>query len=248
MPAIRAGEPVPTAQWLRRRRGHWQHESSRDYLQAGCRIICALPAPLHGASPTARALRYEELQISLRTAGATHIACLAVSDTPTMARWARQLGLQGLDLIADRDGAFTRAMGMASMTAGGHLDTCGYGLLVQEGYIAGLFPTEAAGGGPEDADDADRLLRRLNPMASGPELYGLLTRRGCRHSARARRRLRHCGLRYVEIMVGRDISERALRALSAADETPQVFVSGTLLGDLQALEAYLREQRIGQGY
>ncbi len=45
---------------------------------------------------------------------------------------------------------------------------------------------------------------------------------------------------FKEIVLGKDITTRSLRAVTGATTVPQVFIDGKLIGSSEALEAYLK--------
>ncbi|MBL4622292.1 MAG: glutathione S-transferase N-terminal domain-containing protein, partial [Immundisolibacteraceae bacterium] len=71
------------------------------------------------------------------------------------------------------------------------------------------------------------------------EAISLFTKPGCGHCARAKALLEEKGLVYDEISVGRDASQRALRAVTGEATVPQVFIGGQRIGGADELEAFL---------
>nr|WP_242017565.1 glutaredoxin domain-containing protein [Trichocoleus sp. FACHB-69] len=83
------------------------------------------------------------------------------------------------------------------------------------------------------------MLNYINPEATKPNLVSLFTKVGCGFCARAKKMLDERGMDYEEIVLSKNISTRSLRAVTGATTVPQVFIDGKLIGDSEALEAYL---------
>jgi glutaredoxin-like protein len=90
--------------------------------------------------------------------------------------------------------------------------------------------------------DADTMLRYVNPAAKAPDFVTLFTRPGCPHCARAKKALSERGFPYEEIVIGKDVTTRSLRAVTGAGTVPQVFVGGKLIGSADELERWLAKR------
>jgi len=90
-------------------------------------------------------------------------------------------------------------------------------------------------GDPFDVSDADTMLRYLDPSAQAPRDILLFTKPGCEFCAKARKLLDARGWAYEEVSA----SPRRLRALSAKNSTPQIFIDGTYIGGADDLQTYL---------
>ena len=114
-----------------------------------------------------------------------------------------------------------------------------YSMLVKDGTIEKMFIEPEEPGDPFKVSDADTMLNYINPQAGKPKLVSMFTKVGCPFCARAESMLQEHGIDYEEIVLGKGVTTRSLRAVSGGTTTPQVFVDGKLIGDSEALAAYL---------
>jgi glutaredoxin-like protein len=87
------------------------------------------------------------------------------------------------------------------------------------------------------------MLHYLDPNAKLPDQVAILTRTGCSFCARAKKMLDEAGYSYAEIPLPHTIRSKAVGAIAKAQTVPQVFINGQLIGDSDALEAYLKRQQ-----
>ncbi len=71
----------------------------------------------------------------------------------------------------------------------------------------------------------------------------VFTRKGCPFCVRAKGLLRDWGIEFEELMLNRDFSGRALRAIAAVESYPQVFVNGEHIGGADHLEQWLNRKK-----
>jgi glutaredoxin-like protein len=88
------------------------------------------------------------------------------------------------------------------------------------------------------------MLKYINPEAAKPQLVSLFTKVGCPFCAHAKDSLKERGIDYEEIVLGKDITTRSLRAVTGATTVPQVFIDGKLIGTSEALDKYLGTQQL----
>jgi glutaredoxin-like protein len=84
------------------------------------------------------------------------------------------------------------------------------------------------------------MLAYLNPKAKAPDFVTLFTRPGCPHCARAKKALAEHGHPWEEIVLGKDVTTRSLRAVTGKGTVPQVYVGGRHIGGADELEQYLK--------
>jgi len=168
------------------------------------------------------------------------IICLSVNDAFVMNEWAKSQEAANLTLIPDGNGEFTDGMGMLVDKADlgfGHR-SWRYSMLVKDGVVEKMFVEPDEPGDPFKVSDAETMLSYINAEAVKPKSVSLFTV-GCPFCARAKTMLQEHGLDYEEIVLNQKISSRALRAVTGATTVPQVFIDGELIGDSEALSAYL---------
>jgi glutaredoxin-like protein len=112
-------------------------------------------------------------------------------------------------------------------------------MLVKDGLVDKMFIEPDEPGDPFKVSDAETMLNYINSAATKPKLVSLFTKMGCPFCAKAKGMLSQKGLDYEEIVLGRDITTRSLRAMTGATTVPQVFIDGKLIGGSEALESYL---------
>ena len=72
-----------------------------------------------------------------------------------------------------------------------------------------------------------------------PEAVTVFSRLGCPYCAKAKGALEEEGIVYEEVLLGRDITSRSLRAVTGESTTPQIFIGGKHIGDEDDLDRYL---------
>jgi glutaredoxin-like protein len=183
----------------------------------------------------------QELADAFREAGVDEIACISVNDAFVMDAWKRTQGADRVTLLPDGNGEFTEQMGMLvdKTELGFGRRSWRYSMLVRDGVIEKMFVEPQVPGDPFEVSDADTMLRYLRPQAQPVQDVTIFTKPGCAHCARAKARLRAEGKTFDEVVVGRDVTAKALYAISGARTVPQIFIDGTRIGGADDLEAYL---------
>jgi glutaredoxin-like protein len=227
---------------FRTRRGSEWVEIDSTSLFAGRNVVLfSLPGAFTPTCSSSHLPRYDELAALFRSHGVDEIICLSVNDAFVMNEWAKQQDVSNVTLLPDGSGHFTRGMGMLV-----DRDDLGFGprswrysMFVRDGIIEKMFIEPQQPGDPFEVSDADTMLDYLAPGAARPPEVALLTRSGCPHCERAKAALRAHGLDYDELVLNRDYPHRALRAISAGDTYPQVFIGGVRIGGADQLESWL---------
>jgi glutaredoxin-like protein len=93
-------------------------------------------------------------------------------------------------------------------------------------------------GDPFEVSDADTMLNYINPNALQKTEIAIFTKHGCSHCTKAKALLAEKGLQYEEMVLGEDTSITAMRAISQADTTPQIFIDGQHIGGNDELTKY----------
>jgi glutaredoxin-like protein len=239
----REGQAVPEANFRCRENNDWLDLSSEELFAGKTVVLFALPGAFTPTCSASHLPRYEELYGQFRDNGVDEVVCVSVNDGFVMEAWARDQQVTQVRMVADGNGAFTAGMGMLvdKDDLGFGKRSWRYSMLVRDGIIEKMFIESEEPGDPFSVSDADTLLRYLNPNAKLPEAISLFTKPGCGHCARAKDLLKSKGLVYDEISVGRDATQRALRAVTGQSTVPQVYIGGELIGGADALEKYLNQ-------
>jgi glutaredoxin-like protein len=242
---IASGTNVP-AVIFRTRRGHEWVEVTTDQVFAGKTVVLfALPGAFTPTCSSSHVPRYNQLAPVFKAHGVDEIVCLSVNDAFVMNEWQAEQRADNLLFLPDGNGEFTRAMGMLVPK-----DELGFGerswrysVLVRDGIVEKAFVEAQGPGDPYEVSDADTMFAYLAPGAAKPVDATLFTRKGCGYCVRAKAMLRDAGIDFEELVLGRDFSERTLRAVADATTVPQVYINGEYVGGSQALEEWLQTRR-----
>jgi len=79
------------------------------------------------------------------------------------------------------------------------------------------------------------------PGARKPDQVAIFTREGCGCCAKAKTLLAELGYDYAEIALPHAQRSRIVGAVTGEGTVPQVFVNGTRIGGLEALERWARK-------
>jgi glutaredoxin-like protein len=71
----------------------------------------------------------------------------------------------------------------------------------------------------------------------------VFTRKNCPHCVRAKTRLTEAGIRFEDLTLNKQFSDRTLRAVAGGTSVPQIFVNGTRIGGADDLEKWLAARR-----
>ena len=91
----------------------------------------------------------------------------------------------------------------------------------------------------QSSQDWRRRVKPTHPKCSGPDRRPtLFTREGCGYCARAKALLAVLGYDYAEIALPYAQRSRIVGAVTGETTVPQVFVNGSRIGGLEALERW----------
>ena len=239
--ARKPGDRVPDVTFRLRRGPEWLETSTAKIFGGRSVIVFSLPGAFTPTCSSMHLPRYEELAPVFEKLGVDEIVCVAVNDPFVMEEWGRNESADKVHLLPDGNAAFTRGMGMlvdkSDLNFGPR--SWRYSMLVRDGVIAKLFAEPDKPGDPFEVSDADTMLRYLDPKAARPDEVAMLSREGCEYCARAKAALGEAGVAYTDISLPPLQRARALRAITGAQTTPQVFVNGQLIGDSEATLKWL---------
>ncbi len=240
----REGHRIPDVV-LHTRTGHQWVDLRTDELFAGRTVILfALPGAFTPTCSSTHVPRYNQLAPVFKRHGVDEIFCLSVNDPFVMNAWQTDQQAHNLRFLADGNGEFSAAMGMLvdKSELGFGKRSWRYSMLVKDGVIEKMFIEPEVPGDPFEVSDADTMLAYLAPGSEKPKDVTLLARHDCEYCARARQMLTEAGIAFEELVLNRDITEAALRALSGRRTVPQVFINGEHIGDSDALRHYLASE------
>lgn len=239
--ATMEGQRVPEVN-IRTRRGHeWVERSTQSIFEGRTVVVFSLPGAFTPTCSSAHVPRYEQLAPEFSRLGVDEIVCVSVNDAFVMEAWREAQGAGNISFLPDGNGEFSAAMGMLvdRSALGFGKRSWRYSMLVRDALIEKMFVEPEKPGDPYEVSDADTMLAYLAPAGPKPLDVVLFGRRSCAHCARARAALERAGIAYEALELNRDYSDRALRAVSGAGSTPQVFVGGRRIGGADEVEAWL---------
>lgn len=237
----REGQKVPNATFYTRLNNQWVHLTTDNLFANKTVVVFALPGAFTPTCSSTHVPGYNELAKVFKQNGVDDIICVSVNDAFVMNEWALGQKAENITLIPDGNGEFTEGMGMLvdKSDLGFGKRSWRYSMLVKDGVIEKMFIEPEEPGDPFKVSDADTMLKYINAQAQKPKSVSLFTKVGCPFCARAKDMLKEHGMDYEEIVLGKDVSNRSLRAVTGATTVPQVFIEGQHIGGSEELAAYL---------
>ncbi|MCJ8319755.1 MAG: glutathione peroxidase [Colwellia sp.] len=235
------GDTIPSVSFPIRENNQWSARSTDDIFTNKTVVVFSLPGAFTPTCSSAHLPRYSELAKTFFANGVDEIICISVNDTFVMNAWAADQSTENVSLIPDGNGDFTDAMGLLvdKKELGFGKRSWRYAMLVKNGVIDKMFIEPNKAGDPFEVSDADTMLNYINPNAVKPNAISVLTKPGCEFCAKSKALLTEKGLAFEELILGEHISAIAFRAITNAETYPQVFINGELIGDSEALAAYI---------
>jgi glutaredoxin-like protein len=237
----REGQRVPSVIFRTRKDHQWVDLSSDAIFAGKTVVVFSLPGAFTPTCSSSHVPRFNQLAPVFRVHGVDEIICISVNDAFVMNEWAADQNADNITFIPDGNGEFSDAMGMLvdKEDLGFGRRSWRYSMLVRDGVIEKQFIEPNVPGDPFEVSDADTMLAHIAPDAQKPLDVTVFTRNGCPFCVKAKGMLHDAGIEFEELVLNRDYTDRTLRAVSAADTVPQVFINGELVGGSEALEAWL---------
>lgn len=117
-------------------------------LAKGLVVIFAVPGAYTPTCTNAHMPSFVQNMDKLRAKGVSRVACIAVNDPFVAGQWAKDTGATaaGIEVLADADGSFTRALGM-NIEGEGWINgrSKRYAMIVEDGKVAALQLEESPG-------------------------------------------------------------------------------------------------------
>ncbi|KAM3111609.1 glutathione peroxidase [Phormidesmis sp. 146-33] len=237
----REGQRVPSATFHTRKDNQWVDITTEELFGGKTVVVFSLPGAFTPTCSSTHLPGYNELAKVFKANGVHDIVCMSVNDTFVMNEWAKDQEADHVTLIPDGNGEFTEGMGLLvdKHDLGFGKRSWRYSMLVRDGLIEKMFIEPEEPGDPFVVSDAETMLSYINDQAQKPKLVSLFAKVGCPFCARAKAMLQDRGMDYEEIVLGRDVTSRSVRAMTGAATVPQVFIDGKLVGGSEELAAYL---------
>jgi glutaredoxin-like protein len=237
----REGQRVPNVTFHTRQNNQWVDITTEELFGGKTVVVFSLPGAFTPTCSSTHLPGYNELAKVFKENGVHDIVCMAVNDTFVMNEWAKDQEADNVTLIPDGNGEFTDGMGLLvdKHDLGFGKRSWRYSMLVRDGLIEKMFIEPEEPGDPFVVSDAETMLNYINDQAQKPKLVSLFTKIGCPFCARAKAMLQDHSMDYEEIVLGRDVTSRSVRAMTGAGTVPQVFIDGKLVGGSEELATYL---------
>ena len=110
--SIRIGDRIPTAMLSQMAESGPQPLKSTDYFNGRRVVLFAVPGAF---TPTCSAYHlpgFVDLVDDFSSRGIDAIACMAVNDVFVMHAWGKSANAEGIDMLADGNGEFSKALGL----------------------------------------------------------------------------------------------------------------------------------------
>ncbi|MFZ0254146.1 MAG: glutathione peroxidase [Gammaproteobacteria bacterium] len=242
----REGDRIPNATFRTRENNEWENVTSESIFGGKTVVAFSLPGAFTPTCSSSHVPRYNELATVFRNNGVDEIVCISVNDAFTMNAWQQDQKADRIRFLPDGNGEFTKKMDMLvdKSELGFGMRSWRYSMLVRDGVIEKMFIEPQKEGDPFEISDADTMLRYINPEAELPDKVTLFARNGCPHCARAKRLLNEHGIDYEEITLGEQVTMSSVQAVTGAQQVPQVFMNGRLIGGADQLESYLGQKKM----
>lgn len=111
---IATGDKLPEASFLEKTAEGITPVTTGDLLAGRSVVLFGLPGAYTGTCTTVHVPSFIRVADKLRAAGVDEIACVSVNDPHVMTAWGEATGATaaGIRMLADVDGAFTKAIGL----------------------------------------------------------------------------------------------------------------------------------------
>lgn len=238
----REGQRVPNVTFRVREGSQWKEITTDDLFKGKKVAVFSLPGAFTPTCSGSHVPRFNDLAPVLKENGVDSIVCISVNDTFVMNEWKKDQHAENITFIPDGNGEFTEGMGMLvdKNNLGFGKRSWRYSMLVKDGVIEKMFIEPQVEGDPFEVSDADTMLNYINPNAKVNEYITMFSKEGCPFCAKAKEMLKERNMQYEEILLGKEVTNRSLVAVSGAKTTPQIFIGGRLIGGSEALEEYLK--------
>ncbi|MCP2040463.1 glutaredoxin-like protein [Neisseria sp. HSC-16F19] len=234
------GQKVPSVVFHTRQGDAWQDVSTDELFNNKTVVVFSLPGAFTPTCSSTHLPRYNELADVFKANGVDEIVCVSVNDTFVMNAWKADQEAENITVIPDGNGEFTKGMGMLVSKEGlGFGDrSWRYSMLVKNGVVEKMFIEPEKEGDPFEVSDADTMLKYINPEWKDQPSVAIFTKPGCPFCAKAKQLLQDKGLRYEEIVLGKDATTVSVRAVTGKATVPQVFIGGQYIGGSEELEKH----------
>ena len=159
--AIKAGDTLPDVKLKEMGDGGPKDVSLGELAKGKKLVLFAVPGAFTPTCSMKHLPGFVDQNAAIRAKGADEIVCISVNDAFVMDAWGKHSNAGGkVRMLADGNGEFTRAVGLALDASGfgmGHRSQR-YAMILRDGTIEALMPEPGPG---LSASSADSVLARL---------------------------------------------------------------------------------------
>jgi len=159
--ALTLGSAIPDVELKTIRGGKPEAVRSGDVLGKGKVVLVAVPGAFTPTCSNIHLPGYVQRADELFSKGVDTIACISVNDAWVMDAWGANQGVgDKIVMLADGNGEFTEAMGLAIDLSGGGLGrrSARYAAVIEDGVLTSLDVEEKPG---VDASSCDNVLTKV---------------------------------------------------------------------------------------
>lgn len=146
---VAEGDRLPEAKLLRKTAEGPEEVPLGPLLRGRRVVIFGLPGAFTPTCDAAHLPSFIRTAEAFRAKGIDEIVCVSVNDVHVMRLWGEMSGAEaaGITMLADSDGAFTRALGLeySNRAFGMHGRSRRYALLAEDGVVTRLHLEQAPG-------------------------------------------------------------------------------------------------------
>jgi len=236
------GQNIPSVTFHTRQDNDWLDVTTDELFNGKTVVVFALPGAFTPTCSSAHVPRYNQLLPAFKANGVDDVICISVNDAFVMNQWQEDQGAMDITFIPDGNGEFSQGMGMLvdKSDLGFGKRSWRYSMLVKDGVVEKMFIEADVEGDPFDVSDADTMLHYIAPDAEVPASVTVMSRKGCPFCAKAKKMLEQAGMDYEELLMGRDYTDRSLRAIVGSSVVPQIFINGDHIGGSTDLQEWLQ--------
>jgi peroxiredoxin len=122
----------------------WDDKSTDDLFKGKRVVVVSLPGAFTPICSSKQLPKYEDMYDQFKEAGIDAVYCVSVNDAFVMNAWAKDLGVEKVEMVPDGDGVFTRGMNMLvdKPAQGFGLRSWRYAMVVNNKKVEKMFVEE----------------------------------------------------------------------------------------------------------
>jgi len=122
----------------------WDDRTTDDLFKGKRVVVVSLPGAFTPTCSSKQLPKYEEMYDQFKAAGIDAVYCVSVNDAFVMNAWAKDLGVEKVEMVPDGDGVFTRGMNMLvdKPAQGFGLRSWRYAMVVNNKKVEKMFVEE----------------------------------------------------------------------------------------------------------